>query len=159
MWPRLVHAEARRELQKRDEAWLADRARELAEAEGQGELRGTDLQDARREDFARRLLKQGPSRHLQWQRKPNIRVKMRMSAAVRRRKISILQQFLMSSEFLAQQTPRTDRCHRHPDQWRPKMGVLVTTQPATKALKFQFQQSDGASRKDWRTARELRCQA
>ena len=39
MWPRLVHAEARRELQKRDEAWLADRARELAEAEGQGELR------------------------------------------------------------------------------------------------------------------------
>ena len=38
MWPRLVHAEARRELQKRDEAWLADRARELAEAGGQGEL-------------------------------------------------------------------------------------------------------------------------
>ena len=33
MWPRLVHAEARRELQKRDEAWLEDRARE------QGELR------------------------------------------------------------------------------------------------------------------------
>ena len=30
-----------------------------------------------------------------------------MSAAVRRRKISILQQFLMSSEPLAQQTPRT----------------------------------------------------
>ena len=26
MWPRLVHAEARRELQKREEAWLADRA-------------------------------------------------------------------------------------------------------------------------------------
>ena len=39
MWPRLVHAEARRELQKRDEAWLSDRARELAEAGGQGELR------------------------------------------------------------------------------------------------------------------------
>ena len=39
MWPRLVHAEARRELQKPDEAWLADRARELAEAGGQGELR------------------------------------------------------------------------------------------------------------------------
>ena len=39
MWPRLVHAEARRELQKRDEAWLVDRARELAEAGGQGELR------------------------------------------------------------------------------------------------------------------------
>ena len=39
MWPRLVHAEARRELQKRDEAWLADRARELAEAGGQGEPR------------------------------------------------------------------------------------------------------------------------
>ena len=39
MWPRLVHAEARRELQKRDEAWLADSARELAEAGGQGELR------------------------------------------------------------------------------------------------------------------------
>ena len=39
MWPRLVHAEARREIQKRDEAWLADRARELAEAGGQGELR------------------------------------------------------------------------------------------------------------------------
>ena len=39
MWPRLVHAEARRELQKRDEGWLADRARELAEAGGQGELR------------------------------------------------------------------------------------------------------------------------
>ena len=39
MWPRLVHAEARREFQKRDEAWLADRARELAEARGQGELR------------------------------------------------------------------------------------------------------------------------
>ena len=36
--PRLVHAEARRKLQKRDEAWLADRARELAEAGGQGEL-------------------------------------------------------------------------------------------------------------------------
>ena len=35
MWPRIVHAEARRELQKRDEAWLADRAGELAEAEGQ----------------------------------------------------------------------------------------------------------------------------
>ena len=39
MWPRLVHAEARRELQKRDEAWLADCARELAEAGGRGELR------------------------------------------------------------------------------------------------------------------------
>ena len=39
MWPRLVHAEARRELQKRDEAWHAERARELAEAGGQGELR------------------------------------------------------------------------------------------------------------------------
>ena len=39
MWPRIVHAEARRELQKRDEAWLADRVRELAEAGGQGELR------------------------------------------------------------------------------------------------------------------------
>ena len=39
MWLGLVHAEARRELQKRDEAWLADRARELAEAEGQGEIR------------------------------------------------------------------------------------------------------------------------
>ena len=39
MWSRLVHAEARRELQKRDEAWLAERARELAEAGGQGELR------------------------------------------------------------------------------------------------------------------------
>ena len=37
MWPRVVHAEARRQLQKRDEAWLADRARELAEAGGQGE--------------------------------------------------------------------------------------------------------------------------
>ena len=37
--PRLVHAEARRELQKRDEQWLADRARDLAEAGGQGELR------------------------------------------------------------------------------------------------------------------------
>ena len=36
MWPRLVHAEARRELQQRDEAWPADRARELAEAGGQG---------------------------------------------------------------------------------------------------------------------------
>ena len=31
-----VHAEARRELQKRDEQWLADRAREQAEAGGQG---------------------------------------------------------------------------------------------------------------------------
>ena len=30
MWPRLVQAEARRELQTRDEAWLEDRARELA---------------------------------------------------------------------------------------------------------------------------------
>ena len=39
LWPRLAHAEARRELQKRDEQWLADRARELAEAGGQGELR------------------------------------------------------------------------------------------------------------------------
>ena len=39
MWPQLVHAEARREPQKRDEAWLADRARELAEEGGQGELR------------------------------------------------------------------------------------------------------------------------
>ena len=39
MWPRLVHAEARRELQKRDEAWLADCAKELAETGGQGELR------------------------------------------------------------------------------------------------------------------------
>ena len=39
MWPRLVHAEARRELQKRDEAWLADRAKDHAEAGGQGELR------------------------------------------------------------------------------------------------------------------------
>ena len=37
MWPRLLHAEARRELQKRDEAWLT--ARELAEAGGHGELR------------------------------------------------------------------------------------------------------------------------
>ena len=39
MSPRLVHAKATRELQKRDEAWLADCARELAEARGQGELR------------------------------------------------------------------------------------------------------------------------
>ena len=39
MWPRLIHAEAMRELLKRDEAWLADHARELAEAGGQGELR------------------------------------------------------------------------------------------------------------------------
>ena len=39
MWPRLVHAEARRELQKRDEVWLADRARELAQAGGPGEFR------------------------------------------------------------------------------------------------------------------------
>ena len=39
LWPRLVHAEARRELQKRDEQWLADRARELAEVGGQVELR------------------------------------------------------------------------------------------------------------------------
>ena len=38
-WPRLVRTEARRELQKRDEQWLADRARELVEAGGQGELR------------------------------------------------------------------------------------------------------------------------
>ena len=35
-WHRVVHAEARRELQKPDESWLADRARELAEARGQG---------------------------------------------------------------------------------------------------------------------------
>ena len=35
----LVHAEARRELQKRDEARLADRARELVEVGGHGELR------------------------------------------------------------------------------------------------------------------------
>ena len=39
MWPRLINTEARRELQKRDVAWLAHRARELAEAGGQGELR------------------------------------------------------------------------------------------------------------------------
>ena len=39
MWPRLTHAETRRELQKSDEALLADCARELAEAGGQGELR------------------------------------------------------------------------------------------------------------------------
>ena len=39
MWPRPVHAEARRELHKRGEALLADRARERAEAGGQGELR------------------------------------------------------------------------------------------------------------------------
>ena len=38
-WPRVVHAETRRELQKRDGAWLADRAREAAEAVGQGEVR------------------------------------------------------------------------------------------------------------------------
>ena len=47
---------------------------------------------------------------------------MLVSAAVRRRKISIFQQFLMSSESSAQQTPRTNRGHRHPDQWRPKIG-------------------------------------
>ena len=39
MWHRLVHTETRRELRKCDEAWLADRARGLAEAGGQGELR------------------------------------------------------------------------------------------------------------------------
>ena len=39
MWPQLVHAEARQELQKRDEARLADRAREIAQPGGQGELR------------------------------------------------------------------------------------------------------------------------
>ena len=39
MWPQLVHAEARQELPKRDEAWRADRARGLAEAGGQAELR------------------------------------------------------------------------------------------------------------------------
>ena len=44
MWPRLVHAEARRELQKRDEAWLPDGATEVAEARGQGELRVHELQ-------------------------------------------------------------------------------------------------------------------
>ena len=36
------HAEARRELQKRDEALLADRAREVAETGGQGELWADD---------------------------------------------------------------------------------------------------------------------
>ena len=40
MWSRLVHAEARRTLRKRDEAWLADRVRELAEAGGKREPRG-----------------------------------------------------------------------------------------------------------------------
>ena len=40
MWSRLVHAEARRVLQKRDEAWLADRTRELAEPGGKREPRG-----------------------------------------------------------------------------------------------------------------------
>ena len=49
-----------------------------------------------------------------------------MSAAVRRRKISIRQQLLMSSESLAKQTSRTNRGHRHQEQWR-----LVTTQPVT----------------------------
>ena len=54
MFPRLVHAEARRELQKRDEAWLADRARELAEAGGQGELRvPTAPEEPSAEDRAR----------------------------------------------------------------------------------------------------------
>ena len=38
MWPPFVHVEARRELQKRDGGWLADCAKELAEAGGQGEL-------------------------------------------------------------------------------------------------------------------------
>ena len=47
-------------------------------------------------------------RHLHWPKKVSVRVKMRMSAAVRRRKISILQQSLMSSQFLARQTPRTN---------------------------------------------------
>ena len=63
-------------------------------------------------------------------RKPNVRVKMRTSAAVRSRKTSILQS-LMSSEFLVQQTPRTNRAHRRPDPQRPKMGALEATQPAT----------------------------
>ena len=58
-------------------------------------------------------------------------------SAVRRRKISILQQFLVSSEFLAQQTPRMNRAQRQPDQRRPKMGALEKTQPATTILKLQ----------------------
>ena len=37
---------------------------------------------AGRPDRTRQLLKQRPLRHLQWPRKPNVRVKMRMSAAV-----------------------------------------------------------------------------
>ena len=44
---------------------------------------------------------------------------------------------------------------------RPKMGALVTTQPATKpsSSSSSSKQSDGTDRQNWRTARGLRCQA
>ena len=47
LWPRLVHAEARRELQKRHEARLADRACELPKARKQSELRDEPSADER----------------------------------------------------------------------------------------------------------------
>ena len=103
------------------------------------DFRGSDLLDVRQAHRARQLVKLPLSRHLQWPRKVKGRVKMQASDAVRRCKIWILQQSFISSEFLAQQTPRTNRTHRHPDQWRPKMGALMTTQPATTVLKLQLQ--------------------
>ena len=68
--------------------------------------------------------------------KVSVRVKMRTSAAVRRRKISILQQSLMSSEFLAQQTPSSSSGPMDVDR-----GVLETTQPATIAQSSSEQSS------------------
>ena len=58
--------------------------------------------------------------------KVSVRVKMQTSATVRRRKISILQQSLMSSQFFAQQTPSSSSGPMDTDR-----GVLETTQPAT----------------------------
>ena len=43
----------------------------------------------------------------------------------------LLQHSLMSSEFLVQQTPKTNRAHRRPDPWRPKMGAPEASQLAT----------------------------
>ena len=39
----------------------------------------------------------------------------------------------------AADTENEPRSSSYPDQWRPKMGALVTTQPVTTVLKLQFQ--------------------
>ena len=91
---------------------------------------GTGLQDGQWEGLARQLLKHRLLRHLLWPKQVSDRAKMQVSAAVRRRKISLLRWSLMSSELLVRQIRRTNQA-QHLDPWIRTMGALEGIQPVT----------------------------